>query len=112
MSAPRPIVIIGAGGFGREVLDVLRAADEGGSTWRFLGFVADQRPDPGRMTRIGAQWLGPIDAYATDSSEAAFVIGIGDPRTRSLVANGLLAAGNEPATLLHPRTSNTPINPS
>ena len=59
------VVVVGAGGHGREVLGVIQAinaADPAGPTWRVLGFVDDgppQRPGvgtlPGRWTHEGEE---------------------------------------------------------
>ena len=97
-----PIVIVGAGGFGREVLDVLRAADPGEGIWKFAGFVADDEPDPRILQRIGAVWLGMVEAYLADPMAIDFVVGVGDPQTRRMLTQRLVAAGLHPATLIHP----------
>lgn len=96
------IVIVGAGGFGREVLDVLRAADPHGDQWQFLGFVADDTPDPHVLQRIEAAWLGPIDAFLSTGYAGSFVVGIGSPKTRRVIAERFEQAGASPATLIHP----------
>lgn len=99
---PRPIVIVGAGGFGREVLDVLRAADPGESQWCFAGFVADDEPNGHVLERIAATWLGTVEACLTDPPATDFVIGIGSPRTRRMLADRFALAGMRPVTLIHP----------
>jgi sugar O-acyltransferase (sialic acid O-acetyltransferase NeuD family) len=67
-------VIIGAGGFGREVRDWL--LQSGGD---FLGFLDDGEPDAARLDRLGARHLGGTDELA--HLDAVYYIGVGDPGT-------------------------------
>lgn len=99
---PRELVIVGAGGFGREVLDVLRAIDPSEQRWRFKGFVDDCEPDPGRLRRIDAEWVGTVDQFMARPKASYFVIGIGHPTTRRRVAERIGQQIAEPATLVHP----------
>ncbi len=103
--SPKPLVIAGAGGFGRETLDVLRASDPNGSTWDFMGFVSDIPPDLTLFERIGASWLGTIDSFLDSPREIHFVIAVGDPVARRLIAKKFEQSGSRPATLIHPRAT-------
>ena len=96
------IVIVGAGGFGREVLDVLRATDPLGTTWNFIGFVADDEPERAVLKRINATWLGSTHEFLEKPSATHFVIGIGDPCARMGIAQQFTAADVQAATLIHP----------
>lgn len=101
-----PIVIVGAGGFGREVLGLLRdihAADP--SVWDFQGFVADEEPDAGSLERIGALYLGTTRAFSTSNALAeglSFVVAIGNGPVRRRLEQELCKAGLRLATLVHP----------
>jgi sugar O-acyltransferase (sialic acid O-acetyltransferase NeuD family) len=97
-----PLVIVGAGGFGREVLDVLRASQVRADEWTFAGFVADDEPDSSLLARIDAHWLGPVASYLASPSAPAYVIAVGKTETRRLLAKELDAAGLHPVTLVHP----------
>jgi len=103
--SPESLVIVGAGGFGRETLDVLRASDPNGTTWDFIGFVSDKEPDRTLFERIGATWLGTIDSFLDIPREIHFVIAVGDPVVRELIAKKFKQKGSQPATLIHPRAS-------
>ena len=49
------VVIIGTGGFGREVLDVLEAVNQVSPTYKFLGFVTEPGyQQPGQQLTTGA----------------------------------------------------------
>jgi sugar O-acyltransferase (sialic acid O-acetyltransferase NeuD family) len=102
-----PLVIVGAGGFGREVLDIvndLNRAAEADDTERpfdFLGFIDDGHPDEERLARIGASYLGTSDAFATLPNGSRYAIGIGAGTVRRTIDERATAAGLEPATLIH-----------
>ena len=90
----RPIVIVGYGGFGREVYWLAR--DCGREVRGFLDDVAN---------------LGDYDRYrvlgdlrsAVDHQDADFVVAIGNPRVRKAVVSKLDATpGIRFATLIHP----------
>lgn len=103
------LVIIGAGGFGREVLDVVEAVDMlGASAGRrrvCLGFIDDGEPDTDRLRRIGAVHLGGTDVLP-DYVSARFVVGVSDPVVREQLANRAVASGLTPApALVHPEAS-------
>ena len=98
----QPLLILGAGGFGREVADVVDAINaSAGPTWDFLGFVDDGDPDLTLLARRGDPLLGTSDVLEVHRA-AAFVVGVGDPRTRRLLDARAREAGLRPATLVHP----------
>lgn len=100
-----PLVIVGAGGHGREVLDVVEACVVAGAPFRFAGFLDDGEPDPAPLAARGARLLGPVVTVATrdDAAELVAVFGIGAAGVRSRVAaaSGLRAA----PPLIHPSAS-------
>ena len=46
-----PLVIIGCGGFGREVHDIVDAINGVKPTWNLLGYLDDQ-PDPANVSLV------------------------------------------------------------
>lgn len=99
------VVVVGAGGFGREALDVLEAA-EAAQPGRFtvLG-VVDDAPSAVALERLADRqvaYLGTIDAWLSGAPEAGFVLGIGAPAARERIAGRLDAAGLSAATVVHP----------
>jgi sugar O-acyltransferase (sialic acid O-acetyltransferase NeuD family) len=97
------LVIVGAGGHGRETLDVVEAMNEDGSgNWNFLGFVDDGEVRAERLDRRGAEVL---ETEELDPGKVRYVIGIGDPAARESVAERMTLAGFVPATLVHPDSS-------
>ena len=97
------LIIFGAGGHGRETLDVVEAMNgEGSHRWNFLGFADDGEVRRERLERLGAE---VVDIGDMDPDAVRYVIGIGDPATRETIAERMMAAGFVPATLIHPDAS-------
>lgn len=103
MSAPKPIVVIGAGGFGREVHDIVVAINRSVSVpeWNFLGFIDDGSPDLPLLARRGARFLGPTSQLCAHRG-ARYVVGIADPQARRRLAQVADAAGLRASSLVHP----------
>jgi sugar O-acyltransferase (sialic acid O-acetyltransferase NeuD family) len=105
----RSLVVVGAGGFGRETLDVIEAMNGDGRRTRLevLG-ILDDEPNQIALTRLeerGAKWLGPIDQWLQHNTDAGYVIAIGSPSARAAVDSKFLNAGLDPVTLVHPRAT-------
>lgn len=91
-----PLIIVGAGGHGRETAHafLLDHAEQS-----FLGFLDDGGAP---STPEGWPILGPVDKWH-EHRHARFIVAVNDPRTRrSVVAR--MSAGDEPSwtTLVHP----------
>jgi sugar O-acyltransferase (sialic acid O-acetyltransferase NeuD family) len=97
----RRLLIVGAGGFGREVLQWARDSwpDHAG---RIAGFLSD---DPRRLDRFctGLEILGSVEGYEKLQGDY-LLLGIGVPYARRMVADRLTARGAEFVTLVHPRS--------
>ena len=112
VSALAPLIIVGAGGHGREVLDVVEAINALVPTWRVLGFVATTDPTAigaasrDAFLRRGVAYLGPESGLL--SVEAWFAVGIGDPAARARIDAQFDAS--RAATLIHPLASLGPDN--
>lgn len=95
------LLIIGAGGFGREVHGIVVAIDRQQPTWDFEGFLDDGTPDEQVLARIGAKVIGTtatLDAHRGSS----FVVAVADPSARRALASAAQQAGLSAATLVHP----------
>jgi sugar O-acyltransferase (sialic acid O-acetyltransferase NeuD family) len=99
----RSLVIIGAGGHGRETLDIVEAINRQKETWKFQGFLADGETRPELSSKRGALILGGV----TDLKhwDAEFVIGIGLGKARKEIDEFATSIGKRPATLIHPTAS-------
>lgn len=90
----KSIVIVGFGGFGREVAWLAKECER-----EVLGFL-DDHTKPGKQGAYTI--LGGLDSWA-DYSDSEFVVAIGNPRVRKQVVEKLMAWGLDAfATLVHP----------
>lgn len=100
----RPLIIIGAGGFGREVVNIVRAIDRVAPQWELVG-VSDDQPTQAAirsLKRSGTSYLGAVqDAIRGSHSGTSVVIAIGDPTIRERVVTKLGVRTNYPR-LVHP----------
>lgn len=101
-----PLVVVGAGGFGREALDVVVSINAAGSRPRFdlLG-VLDDSPSPTDLARLmarGIPHLGTIDAWLKKGQRIDYLIAVGHPPTRRSLAQRFAAAELRAAIAIHP----------
>jgi len=101
------IVIVGCGGHGRELLDIIRAVNEAsatGSHWRVLGFLDDQPSEVNRkrVQRLDVPYLGPLEWLRDAGPGTHVVLGVGDPRVRRAVGQRVEGYGLPAASLVHP----------
>ena len=97
----KDLVIFGAGGFGREVLQIVLDQNEDQRTWNFLGFL-DGNPDllgkeiHGFPVLGGAEWL-------RGRSGVHVAVAVGNPAVKKKIVREILEMGeNSFATLIHP----------
>jgi sugar O-acyltransferase (sialic acid O-acetyltransferase NeuD family) len=102
------LVIVGAGGHGRETLDIVEAINAAAvgrgdePPIELLGFAAEEA-DGARLARRGAVLLGPPAVVA--DLDADYVLGIGSSPARQALDAELSALGCHAATLIHPAAS-------
>lgn len=94
------LYIIGAGGFGREVLAWLRDTPEWGRDWNFAGFVDDNAAALAGKRTTG-KVVSAIATFAPGADDLA-VCAIGDPAIRLKVCRSLREKGVKFHTLIHP----------
>ena len=101
------VVIIGAGGFGREALDVIESINRvsGANGRRILG-VVDDNPSATSLSRLsdrGYMHLGGLTEWLESGVESAFVVAIGNPSVRSRICQLIESKTSlEPLTVVHP----------
>lgn len=96
----RSLVIVGAGGFGREVLQYVREAMALQGGYAVKGFLDDVPPDLDRFG-LDVPVLGGTHDYAFAPDDRA-LIAVGDPSARLALAARLEALGARFVTLVHP----------
>lgn len=101
-----PLVVVGCGGHGREVLCIARAMDAGAARprWRLLGFLDDRPAEENlkRVQRLDVPYLGGLAWLRDSPPDTHHVIGIGDPRVRRAVGQRVDRYGTPAASLIHP----------
>jgi sugar O-acyltransferase (sialic acid O-acetyltransferase NeuD family) len=95
----KDIVIIGAGGFGREVAWLIEDINKQNNEWNILGFVDDNKEIHGTEMN-GYEVLGDIEWLA--SQELNVVCAIGDPITKKRTIERLKDSNNSFPVLIHP----------
>lgn len=96
----RELVVIGAGGMAREILDVVEAINQVKQAWTVMGLVAEPAPEESLLRRRGHRFLGSLDTLR--NLDCHVVIGIGSGAARSRIDAEVRAWGHPSATLIHP----------
>lgn len=95
----KDIVIIGAGGFAREVLQLIQDINAIEQEWRFLGFIDDNVSVQGTIVN-GYPVLGTTE-WLKDK-DVAVAIAIGNPKSKETIYNKIKDFGNSFPNLIHP----------
>lgn len=95
-----PLLLVGCGGHGRELLDVVLAINRREPTFEFLGVLDDGGDRDGLLARRGVSLLGDTSLLAT--IPAHYVAGVGSPEGRRRVVDVATMHGRQAATLIHP----------
>ena len=97
------VVIIGTGGFGREVLDVLEAVNQISPTYEITGFITEPGyHQPGDFLN-DTPVLGYYDWLETHRQEVKAICGVGYPPTRKRLIEKAESIGVEFFSVIHPR---------
>ncbi len=103
---PNPLILIGAGGFARETIELVRAINREAPAWELVGLLDDD-PELHGAELLGVPVLGPC-ASAERHREASFVACVaspGDPLRRLRLVARLGLRLERFATLIHPRAT-------
>lgn len=95
----KPIVVIGAGGFGREVAWLIADLNKRTPLWDFLGFLDDKSVG---NTVEGYPIIGNINSLYKMNPQPSAVIAIADAKIRLKLSSDLRREGVNLATLIHP----------
>jgi sugar O-acyltransferase (sialic acid O-acetyltransferase NeuD family) len=102
----QPLLIVGAGGFGREAAEAVGAVNDDKPTYELLGFL-DDNPDAAGTEVDGIPVLGPISSVA-DHPDAQVIVSTGHPGfyfSRKRIVERLGLPPDRYATLIHPLAS-------
>lgn len=84
---PATVIIVGVGGFGREVIDIVEDMRASGVPVELAGSVDDADVDVDELCELGVSYLGTTEALATAGGH--YAIGIGDGDIRRAIADRL-----------------------
>jgi len=102
-------VILGAGGFAREVLDILLAQNAVSKQYGILGFIDENPAMKGRILN-GYPVLGGFDWFASkDQGAIHAACGIGSPLQRKKVVTKAEDMGLQFCNVIHPTAVLTPF---
>lgn len=96
----KDIVIIGAGGFGREIAWLIEEINEVKKEWNIIGFIDDAEEKQNELIN-GYKVLGSID-FIKKRKDIYYVIAIGNSKVREKVAKDISNYNDNIATLIHP----------
>jgi sugar O-acyltransferase (sialic acid O-acetyltransferase NeuD family) len=99
----RNLVVVGAGGFGRETVEAIRAMDAEDASWHLLGYLDDNPKLHGECVD-GTPVLGGI-AEIKNLPDALFVVCTGRPNnyaSRPKIVDRLGLPAERYATIVHP----------
>lgn len=99
------LYIIGAGGFGREVLQWVKDINAASPTWEIAGFLDD---NPHALDGIDCDYavVGPVAGWQPAADEV-FVLCVAEPKTKQRIAEEYQAKGARFPVILHPTAVRT-----
>lgn len=96
------VVVIGAGGHGREIAELARACAKAGTCGEFVGHVVDPEFAPPGRDVNGWPILGGLDWLEKHRAEVLAICAVGAPALRRAVATRAKSAGAEFVSLVYP----------
>lgn len=94
------VLIVGAGGFGREVFNWLRHHPDCGKVWQIAGFL-DDKADALANYNYSPGIIGSVKDYKAAPGDL-LVLGLALPKVKKAVVSHLLSRGGEFLTFVHP----------
>lgn len=99
-----PLVIVGCGGFGREVFSIVEAVNADGGGWTVEGFVDDAASVASKkaVDVLGSQILGDLSVLTAYRNPVDVVIAVGLPTARAAICSRLYTSKVHYPVLVHP----------
>ncbi len=102
MADLKDIVVIGAGGLGKEVTQLLKDINQDKKTWNMLGYI-DETPEKQGAVINDTSVLGKFDWFENKNRENLWAVcALGNPRDKYNLIKKLSAENINYATLIHP----------
>ncbi|MCA9839843.1 MAG: acetyltransferase [Trueperaceae bacterium] len=102
------LIIVGAGGLGREVLQYALDTFSSNSTIRIKGFLDDNVSELSNFhDKLAYEIIGNTDSYKVQEKDR-FLLAVGNPNTRKMLVEKLEQRGAEFISLVHPKAYVSP----
>lgn len=96
----KKLIIVGAGGFGRETLYLALEINKITPNWEILGFIDDNEKALDGI-RCEYKIIGKISAWEPNENEV-FAMGIASPKAKEIISEKLISKGAQFVSLIHP----------
>ena len=97
----QPVVVYGAGGHGRETVQLIEDINAHRARWDVLGFIDDNPGMHGREVN-GLPVLGGIDWLSGEGSNARIALGVGSPIAKRRIVARVGSDAQRFITIVHP----------
>ena len=96
-----PVVVYGAGGYGRETVQLIEDINAHRARWDVLGFIDD---DPGMHGREinGLPVLGGLDWLSAEGANVRIALGVGSPTKKRRIVARVGSDNQRFITIVHP----------
>jgi len=95
------LIIVGAGGFAREIIAWWTESTETSKRWHLLG-CASPNVNVNLLRHLNCPWLGSDEVAVTSGTQSRYVVAISDFDLRRRLVEFYDGAGLSAATLVHP----------
>ena len=101
----KKIIIVGAGGFGRELLQWIKDINSASPTWEIAGFIDD---DPDALSEVECDYgvIGSIRDWQPKDDEV-FALALGNPAPKEKIVAAMKAKGAVFTPVIHPTATLT-----
>lgn len=99
----KEIIIVGAGGFGRELLRWIKDINQAGSKWIIKGFIDDNKSSLDGY-ECDCKVIGTIKDWQPNENEV-FACAIANPKTKEKIVKSLKSRGAKFESIIHPRAT-------
>ncbi|MEA5136750.1 MAG: sugar O-acyltransferase [Candidatus Fimivivens sp.] len=96
------VIIAGAGGCAREVLQWIKDINKAKKTWHIKGFIADDKDTAFNGIECDVPIISTVRDYIPQKDDC-FVCAIGSPNAKRLVTGLLASKGAEFVSVIHPK---------
>lgn len=96
----KKLIIVGAGGFGREAFYLIQEINKQNPQYKIVGFL-DDNPNALEGKKIDCPILGSVNDWQPSDDEV-YAMGIASCKTKEKIANILVGKGAKFVTLIHP----------